>query len=317
MAVWQQSMPQFPAATPTEQQIKSWLISLNSALDYAFHNLDSENMTGAALAVVKGSAGGAKEVPITEADKRRLDELRAQLRRDILAKATEITHDYQSAIEQTDQAIRSEVSEGYIAKSGDVDAGNAAELLELMQSQITQTSDAWTARFTQLSSAVDQTQTDLGNLSDETAQELGNLSTGLGNLSSETNAALESTQQEMGSLREQTQAGLAAAGQQITENHNEFNQYVELTETYIRLTARGIEIGMLENNEQAPYSVLLGNEKLSFFQYGVEVAYFQYNKLYVTSAEFLDRFSVGSAANGGFFEFVTTPQGLGIKWRDA
>lgn len=256
MAVWQQGMPQFPATTATEQQIKSWLIQLNQALEYAFHNIDGGNMVPAARAVVEGGGSAAKEVPLSAEAQEKLNALRRQLRGEILANAQTMAHDAQVLVEQMSNALRSEVSEGYIARSEDVEAGTSAELMQLVDSAITQTSTAWQAQF----------------------------------------STLEQATQQVG---------------------DEFDQYVALTETYIRLSKLGIEIGMLENNEQAPYSVLLGNEKLSFKQYGAEVAYFQYNKLYVTSAEFLDRFSVGSAANGGFFEFVTNPQGLGIKWRDA
>ena len=93
-------------------------------------------------------------------------------------------------------------------------------------------------------------------------------------------------------------------------------EYSQNVETYIRFSAEGIEIGKKENSDTLPYSVLLSNEKLSFRSYGVEVAYVQYNKLYITSADVLDKISVGSAANGGYFDFITTSTGMGLKWRD-
>ena len=47
----------------------------------------------------------------------------------------------------------------------------------------------------------------------------------------------------------------------------------------------------------------------------MEVAYDQYNKLHINAVEAIDRMSVGSAAHGGYFDFVSTVYGMGIKWR--
>ena len=93
--------------------------------------------------------------------------------------------------------------------------------------------------------------------------------------------------------------------------------YQEELATYIRLDINGITIGKENSGETVPYTVVIDNEKMSFQYMGHEVAYIQYNKLYITSAEFLDRISIGSTANGGFFDFITTLTGMGLKWRDA
>lgn len=58
----------------------------------------------------------------------------------------------------------------------------------------------------------------------------------------------------------------------------------------------------------------LTNTKLAFIQDGKELAYFSDNKLYVTRVEAMEQISVGTAENG-FLDIVTTPEGVGLKWR--
>lgn len=58
----------------------------------------------------------------------------------------------------------------------------------------------------------------------------------------------------------------------------------------------------------------LTNTRLAFVQSGTEVAYFSDNKLYVTRLEAVEQISIGTAANG-YLDIVTTPSGVGLKWR--
>ncbi len=58
----------------------------------------------------------------------------------------------------------------------------------------------------------------------------------------------------------------------------------------------------------------LTNTRLAFVQSGTELAYFSDNKLYVTRLEVVEQISIGTAANG-YLDMVTTPTGVGFKWR--
>jgi hypothetical protein len=58
----------------------------------------------------------------------------------------------------------------------------------------------------------------------------------------------------------------------------------------------------------------LTNARLSFIQGSHEVAYFSDNKLFVTQLEVIERISIGTGANG-YLDIVTTPTGVGFKWR--
>ena len=46
-----------------------------------------------------------------------------------------------------------------------------------------------------------------------------------------------------------------------------------------------------------------------------EIAYVQYNKMHINAIEAMDRLSVGAAADGGYFDFISTEYGMGVKWR--
>ena len=69
------------------------------------------------------------------------------------------------------------------------------------------------------------------------------------------------------------------------------------------------------DGDDSPYAINIDNEKMAFLQNGMEVAYVQYNKLHINAVEAIDRMSVGAAAHGGYFDFVSTVYGMGIKWR--
>lgn len=58
----------------------------------------------------------------------------------------------------------------------------------------------------------------------------------------------------------------------------------------------------------------LTNTRLAFIQGSFEVAYFSDNKLFVTQLEVIERISIGTNANG-YLDIVTTPTGVGFKWR--
>ena len=54
---------------------------------------------------------------------------------------------------------------------------------------------------------------------------------------------------------------------------------------------------------------------MGFLQNGLEIAYVQYNKMHINAIEAMDRLSVGAAADGGYFDFISTEYGMGVKWR--
>lgn len=101
----------------------------------------------------------------------------------------------------------------------------------------------------------------------------------------------------------------------ITEQGNEVNSYREQLQTYFGFSEDGLEIGKKVNGEKQQYSINIDNERMGFLQDGSEVAFIQYNKLHINAVEAMDRLSVGAAADGGYFDFISTECGMGVKWR--
>lgn len=101
----------------------------------------------------------------------------------------------------------------------------------------------------------------------------------------------------------------------ITEQGNEVNSYREQLQTYFGFSEDGLEIGKKVNGEKQQYSININNERMGFLQDGSEVAFIQYNKLHINAIEAMDRLSVGAAADGGYFDFISTEYGMGVKWR--
>lgn len=101
----------------------------------------------------------------------------------------------------------------------------------------------------------------------------------------------------------------------VTEQGSEVNSYREELETYFDFGNDGLQIGKKINGENQQYSINIDNEKIGFLQDGSEVAYIRYNKLHINAVEAMDRLSVGAAADGGYFDFISTEYGIGVKWR--
>lgn len=101
----------------------------------------------------------------------------------------------------------------------------------------------------------------------------------------------------------------------VTEQGSEVNSYREELETYFDFRDDGLQIGKKINGENQQYLINIDNEKMGFLQDGSEVAYIRYNKLHINAVEAMDRLSVGAAADGGYFDFISTEYGMGVKWR--
>jgi len=68
------------------------------------------------------------------------------------------------------------------------------------------------------------------------------------------------------------------------------------------------------STSESTVKMRLTNTRLAFVMNGSELAYFSDNKLFVTRLEAVEQISIGTAANG-FLDIVTTPTGVGFKWR--
>jgi hypothetical protein len=103
--------------------------------------------------------------------------------------------------------------------------------------------------------------------------------------------------------------------QRISDQEDALLDYKHETSTYFRFNTDGLNIGKQQDGDESPYSINIDNEKMGFLQNGVEIAYVQYNKMHINAIEAMDRLSVGAATDGGYFDFISTEYGMGVKWR--
>ena len=112
------------------------------------------------------------------------------------------------------------------------------------------------------------------------------------------------------------QITISSVSAAVDKQEQDFENYKSDTSIYLRFTEKGISIGKQNAGDQSPYSIVIDNEKMSFQQNGMEIAYIQYNKMHINAIEAMDKLSVGAASDGGYFDFISTPQGMGVKWRN-
>lgn len=226
------------------RQLKSYLYQLTEQLRYVLANLDGDNMSAS-----YNAAASAAGVRLTELSAQQKTDFSA-LRRQIVEKANQIAHDYQSAITQSNSELKAQVAEDYAAQS----ASLRASMESMVQSEVSQTSRALKVSLSQLSV-----------------------------LSQQTADALEAMKSQ--------------------------------NETWFRFTADGLELGTSENGAASPYTLRIDSKRLAFLRYGAAVAWLEYDRLYVTTATVGDRLSIGGSDGEGYYDFITTATGLGVKWR--
>lgn len=134
--------------------------------------------------------------------------------------------------------------------------------------------------------------------------------------SEDARASMESLiQSQITQTSRELSLSLSTVSQLAQETAEAVETLQSASETWFRFTQEGLEIGKSEDGAARPYTMRIDNEKLSFLRYGVTVAYFRYNRLYVTAVEAADRVSIGGSAGEGFYDLITTATGLGVKWR--
>ncbi len=81
---------------------------------------------------------------------------------------------------------------------------------------------------------------------------------------------------------------------------------------YMDFNGDSLAIGVMGSS----FKTEITNTEMAFTENGEKVAYVSNNDMYITRARVTDTLSVGTVSNG-YFDFVTLPGGLALKWRDA
>ncbi|MBE6747910.1 MAG: hypothetical protein E7557_01615 [Ruminococcaceae bacterium] len=106
---------------------------------------------------------------------------------------------------------------------------------------------------------------------------------------------------------EDTNVDISTLGGTVSELVYSLDAYIKRGE--LESGVYGIEIGRSDSNIKARFT----NDKLSFFQGNIEVAFISGNNLYITRAEITDYLKIGDS-NNGYFIFDVSDNGLEVKW---
>lgn len=160
--------------------------------------------------------------------------------------------------------------------------------------------------YNEMYSAINQTAEDIRLEVSETTYAKGEVDQMIQQL----NSSLEQTSEDFTFRLTETKGQLQEG---IDQNSDDLSDYKTQIETYMRFSADGLELG----KSDSPFTTQLDNEGLYFSQDGTKIAYVNNNKLYITNAEVLDRFTVGNTTSG-YFDWIPRENGnLGMKWRSA
>lgn len=100
--------------------------------------------------------------------------------------------------------------------------------------------------------------------------------------------------------------------QSIMDVSDSLWDYQQTVRKYMRYDASGT---LTLGDEESLFKTQLTNQRLSFLENDIEVAYISNRSMYITNARVTDTLSIGTDNGYGYFDWVVTMTGLGLKWR--
>ena len=102
----------------------------------------------------------------------------------------------------------------------------------------------------------------------------------------------------------------------INSSINQVQQNLDKYKTDVSVYMRYDSSGTLTLGNQADnFQTRITNQKMSFVEGNTEVAYISNNSMFITNARVTDTLSIGTVQDG-YFDWVVTATGLGLKWRN-
>lgn len=165
----------FPALMNSElpqseqlQQIKSYLFQLQESLQYAFNNIDEENMAEAARASLAASRQAAVTIgKLSDEHAKELQSIIEKLRAEIIATANKISYDTKIYTDQLVDGEMKTIASMYVAQTEGDDDKTVAELKEFFASVIKTTSTEWKNTFKRTTEIVAETAEGLATYKEE------------------------------------------------------------------------------------------------------------------------------------------------------
>ena len=220
-----------------------------------------------------------------------------------------------SSVSKTFAQLQEETEEKLLSDAVDVANERVKKTLRDGYWTIEQTQTAITSSEEKISMTVQAARTEARELTEQAKQQMLDYTEDLNQqtmerMTNEYTTALEQTSTQF-SLT------ISSLEETVTSQGDELNEFRQESMTYFHFTDDGLEIGKEQDGGLLPFSTLLSDKKLEFRQNGKAVAYIQYDKLHINNVEAVRRWSVGAAQDGGYFDFISTQYGMGVKWRQA
>lgn len=249
-------------------------------------------------------------VKLTEDSKKKFDELKSQ----IINTADKITENYKKELTDTETELTNKMSKEYVAIS------EFGEYKADIETQFSQTSES-------IELGAENTESIQNELSEYKKIQAAELSVQHDAIISEVQEQFLSKEDGQ-AIEEYISSSVNQSSENIIDNFTKkinvvSDELLELTDGVGEFTKElnayikrgeletgvyGIEIGRSDSNMKARFT----NEKLSFMQGSVEVAYISGNNLYILRAEILDYLKIGNSTDG-YFIFDVTENGLELR----
>lgn len=292
--------------------LKNYLYELNETLSYALSNVDSSNLSNGLKIEIENVKNDASEIHNLKQDSlQRFNELKNK----IIITANEIFENCNTEIEKTEKEILLKAESDFVAKS------QFGEYKNEVNTSIKENSQAIELNANNIESTLNdlehykiQNNSDISIQASAIISQVENLFTKKSDLEDFSESVSSQITQNSENITEVFSECISKIDNDLLDLENNVSELVYSLDAYIKRGelesgVYGIEIGRSDSNIKARFT----NDKLSFMQSGVEVAYISKNNLYITRAEITDYFKIGNSSVG-CFTFDVTDNGLEVKW---
>lgn len=292
--------------------LKNYLYELNETLSYALSNVDSSNLSNGLKIEIENVKNDASEIHNLKQDSlQRFNELKNK----IIITANEIFENCNTEIEKTEKEILLKAESDFVAKS------QFGEYKNEVNTSIKENSQAIELNANNIESTLNdlehykiQNNSDISIQASAIISQVENLFTKKSDLEDFSESVSSQITQNSENITEVFSECISKIDNDLLDLENNVSELVYSLDAYIKRGelesgVYGIEIGRSDSNIKARFI----NDKLSFMQSGVEVAYISKNNLYITRAEITDYFKIGNSSVGCFI-FDVTDNGLEVKW---
>lgn len=292
--------------------LKNYLYELNETLSYALSNVDSSNLSNGLKIEIENVKNDASEIHNLKQDYlQRFNELKNK----IIITANKIFENCNTEIKKTEKEILLKAESDFVAKS------QFGEYKNEVNTSIKENSQAIELNANNIESTLNdlehykiQNNSDISIQASAIISQVENLFTKKSDLEDFSESVSSQITQNSENITEVFSECISKIDNDLLDLENNVSELVYSLDAYIKRGelesgVYGIEIGRSDSNIKARFT----NDKLSFMQSGVEVAYISKNNLYITRAEITDYFKIGNSSVG-CFTFDVTDNGLEVKW---